>query len=72
MNEADLLTVLLHELSNPLYTAVLDLDRLRASLRRIVRVTDLELPMQRGVVDTEVTEVDLRECVTARRGHRRR
>ena len=38
MNEADLLTVLLHELSNPLYTAVLDLDRLRASLRRIVRV----------------------------------
>jgi len=38
MNEAELLTVLLHELSNPLYTAVLDLDRLRASLRRLVRV----------------------------------
>jgi hypothetical protein len=37
MREVDLLTALLHELDGPLTAVVLDLDRLRANLRRLVR-----------------------------------
>jgi hypothetical protein len=37
MREVDLLTALLHELDGPLTAVVLDLDRLRANLRKLVR-----------------------------------
>jgi len=37
MHEVDLLAVLVHELSSPLGTALLEMDRLRASLLRILR-----------------------------------
>jgi len=38
MNEAELLTVVLHELGSPLFAAVLELRSLRDSMRRLVRV----------------------------------